>query len=55
MAFIGGLDLCFGRWDSQQHPMSDVHPAGVANEIWPGQDWNNVGLNPRDDRAIGGD
>ncbi|CAJ2502101.1 Uu.00g049540.m01.CDS01 [Anthostomella pinea] len=41
MAFIGGLDLCFGRWDNHQHPLSDVHPEGVANEIWPGQDFNN--------------
>jgi phospholipase D1/2 len=41
MAFIGGLDLCFGRWDAQQHPLADVHPEGVANEIWPGQDFNN--------------
>lgn len=41
MAFIGGLDLCFGRWDAHQHPLSDVHPEGVANEVWPGQDFNN--------------
>ncbi|KAM0818254.1 putative Phospholipase [Seiridium cardinale] len=41
MAFIGGLDLCFGRWDAHQHPLSDAHPEGVANEIWPGQDFNN--------------
>ncbi|KAG9236350.1 hypothetical protein BJ875DRAFT_456734 [Amylocarpus encephaloides] len=41
LAFIGGLDLCFGRWDSHQHPLADVHPAGVAGEIWPGQDFNN--------------
>jgi phospholipase D1/2 len=41
MAFIGGLDLCFGRWDARQHPLSDVHPEGVSEEIWPGQDFNN--------------
>lgn len=41
MAFIGGLDLCFGRWDSRQHPLSDAHPAGVQNEVFPGQDFNN--------------
>ena len=41
MAFIGGLDLCFGRWDTHQHPLSDAHPEGVANEVWPGQDFNN--------------
>jgi len=41
LAFIGGLDLCFGRWDDRQHPMADVHPAGVKNEVFPGQDFNN--------------
>lgn len=41
VAFIGGLDLCFGRWDNHQHPLADVHPDGVAEEIWPGQDFNN--------------
>ena len=41
VAFIGGLDLCFGRWDNNQHPLADVHPAGVSTEIWPGQDFNN--------------
>ncbi|KAK7749113.1 hypothetical protein SLS62_008400 [Diatrype stigma] len=41
MAFIGGLDLCFGRWDNHQHMLSDLHPEGVSNEIWPGQDFNN--------------
>jgi phospholipase D1/2 len=40
-AFIGGLDLCFGRWDNHQHPLADVHPAGISTEIWPGQDFNN--------------
>jgi phospholipase D1/2 len=41
MAFIGGLDACFGRWDNHQHTLSDIHPEGIANEIWPGQDFNN--------------
>lgn len=41
LAFIGGLDLCFGRWDNRQHPLADIHPAGVRNEIFPGQDFNN--------------
>ncbi|RMZ84242.1 hypothetical protein DV738_g827, partial [Chaetothyriales sp. CBS 135597] len=41
LAFIGGLDLCYGRWDSIQHPLADVHPSGVQNEVWPGQDYNN--------------
>ncbi|KAK2748634.1 hypothetical protein FQN55_004187 [Onygenales sp. PD_40] len=41
LAFIGGLDICFGRWDSHQHALADVHPAGIQNEIFPGQDYNN--------------
>ncbi|EED15583.1 phospholipase PldA, putative [Talaromyces stipitatus ATCC 10500] len=41
IAFIGGIDLCFGRWDNHQHPLADVHPAGIENEIFPGQDFNN--------------
>ncbi|KAI5283642.1 hypothetical protein KEM54_001964 [Ascosphaera aggregata] len=41
VAFIGGLDMCFGRWDTHDHPLSDVHPTEVRDEIWPGQDFNN--------------
>jgi phospholipase D1/2 len=41
MAFIGGLDLCFGRWDARHHPLSDIHPDEVTAEVWPGQDYNN--------------
>ncbi|KAI9143558.1 hypothetical protein BKA69DRAFT_1060232 [Paraphysoderma sedebokerense] len=35
-AFIGGIDLCFGRYDSHNHPVMDSFP-----EIWPGQDYSN--------------
>lgn len=41
LAFIGGLDLCFGRWDNRQHACADVHPTGISNEMFPGQDFNN--------------
>ena len=41
LAFVGGLDMCYGRWDLRQHALADVHPSGVQNEIWPGQDYNN--------------
>jgi phospholipase D1/2 len=41
LAFIGGLDICYGRWDVRQHLLADVHPLGVQNEIFPGQDFNN--------------
>ena len=41
LAFVGGLDLCFGRWDNHQHPLADIHPSGVQHEMFPGQDFNN--------------
>ncbi|KAF9895036.1 hypothetical protein FE257_004664 [Aspergillus nanangensis] len=41
LAFIGGIDLCFGRWDANQHPLADVHPSNMKNEVFPGQDFNN--------------
>ncbi|KAJ5150413.1 uncharacterized protein N7500_010602 [Penicillium coprophilum] len=41
VGFIGGIDLCFGRWDANQHPLADVHPTGLRDDIFPGQDFNN--------------
>ncbi|CEJ80338.1 Putative Phospholipase D [[Torrubiella] hemipterigena] len=41
IAFIGGFDMCFGRWDVRHHPLADCHPEGVTEEVWPGQDFNN--------------
>ncbi|KAF9966135.1 hypothetical protein BGZ70_003198 [Mortierella alpina] len=40
LAFIGGLDLCFGRYDSRTHQLSDYHPSR-SGTIWPGQDYSN--------------
>ncbi|KAG0272369.1 hypothetical protein BGZ95_011895 [Linnemannia exigua] len=40
LAFIGGLDLCFGRYDSRTHQLADYHPSG-GGTIWPGQDYSN--------------
>ncbi|KAM7279849.1 hypothetical protein ACFE04_006983 [Oxalis oulophora] len=36
ICFIGGLDLCFGRYDTSEHKVSD-NPA----LIWPGKDYYN--------------
>lgn len=36
VCFLGGLDLCFGRYDSPDHRVSD-HPSF----IWPGKDYYN--------------
>ena len=40
-AFMGGLDMCFGRWDTNQHSISDLHPSDVNQTLFPGQDYNN--------------
>ncbi|KAK3821162.1 MAG: hypothetical protein J3Q66DRAFT_280226, partial [Benniella sp.] len=37
---IQGLDLCFGRYDSRTHQLSDYHPSGKSR-IWTGQDYSN--------------
>lgn len=42
IAFMGGLDLCFGRWDTNQHPLADCHPANLDDIVFPGQDYNNA-------------
>lgn len=36
ICFVGGLDLCFGRYDSGVHQVGD-HPS----QIWPGKDYYN--------------
>ena len=41
-ACIGGLDLCFGRWDTHTHPLADAHPTDFAATLFPGQDYNNA-------------
>ncbi|KAL1649128.1 hypothetical protein SLS58_001700 [Diplodia intermedia] len=40
--FMGGLDLCYGRWDTNQHQIADVHPGDLNQIVWPGQDYNNA-------------
>ncbi len=51
MAFVGGVDLCFGRWDSPQHRLYDDKPTGFEPDeqpkdadncqLWPGKDYSN--------------
>ncbi|OVA02602.1 Phospholipase D/Transphosphatidylase [Macleaya cordata] len=36
IGFIGGLDLCFGRYDNFEHKVGDFPPM-----IWPGKDYYN--------------
>lgn len=42
IAFMGGLDMCFGRWDTNSHPIADAHPGNLDAIIFPGQDYNNA-------------
>ena len=37
IAFLGGLDICYGRWDTQKHMLGDID-----SQIWPGIDYSNV-------------
>ncbi|XP_042054133.1 phospholipase D zeta 1-like [Salvia splendens] len=36
ICYIGGLDLCFGRFDTTEHKISDLPPF-----LWPGKDYYN--------------
>ncbi|KAI9319322.1 hypothetical protein BX666DRAFT_1925057 [Dichotomocladium elegans] len=36
IAFLGGLDLCYGRWDTNSHRLTDFHD-GTGFEIFPGE------------------
>ncbi|CAK7218941.1 hypothetical protein SCUCBS95973_003653 [Sporothrix curviconia] len=42
IAFMGGLDMCFGRWDTNSHPIADAHPENLDAILFPGQDYNNA-------------
>ena len=46
VAFIGGIDLCFGRWDTYQHVVVDngdpsLDSSNSQPQIWPGKDYSN--------------
>ena len=51
VGFVGGLDLCFGRWDTPEHVLVDDKPSGIDEglegktikdpQIWPGKDYSN--------------
>lgn len=36
ICYLGGLDLCFGRYDNFEHKVGDFPP-----QIWPGKDYYN--------------
>lgn len=39
--FMGGLDLCFGRWDTNEHPLADLRE-DINSQVFLGQDYNNA-------------
>lgn len=51
VAFVGGIDLCFGRWDTPQHSLIDDKITGFEEgthgrdpdeyQLWPGKDYSN--------------
>ncbi|ORY27900.1 putative phospholipase D [Naematelia encephala] len=44
IAFMGGLDLCYGRWDTPQHVLTDedhTAPDGPDGPVWRGKDYAN--------------
>ncbi|KAF8120583.1 phospholipase D [Boletus edulis] len=41
IAFMGGIDLCFGRWDTPQHVLVDDPEVSLKTTIWPGKDYSN--------------
>ena len=60
IAFVGGIDLCYGRWDTREHKLMDdylIHPAvfGEATDLqsdddalaarWIGKDYRNTFYN----------
>jgi phospholipase D1/2 len=49
IAFMGGLDLCYGRWDTNQHAIADAHPYDLNATVFPGQDYNNARIMDFDD------
>ncbi|KAG1150556.1 hypothetical protein G6F37_000150 [Rhizopus arrhizus] len=40
IAFLGGIDLCFGRWDTHGHPLADFHGNNPDSELFPVKDWD---------------
>ena len=35
VGFMGGLDICYGRWDTPEHSLTNV------NDNWNGADYTN--------------
>ena len=43
-AYVGGLDLCWGRWDTHEHPLVEESNS-EQKYFWPGIDYSNNRIN----------
>ena len=41
IGYVGGLDLCWGRWDTHEHPIYEM-PNDNQIYFFPGQDYSNA-------------
>ena len=41
VAAVGGINLCYGRWDTHNHPLADVHPTDLERTLFVAQDYSN--------------
>ncbi|GAV55262.1 hypothetical protein ZYGR_0AS05860 [Zygosaccharomyces rouxii] len=41
VAFMGGIDLCYGRYDTPEHVLRDDHEK-IPDQIFPGKDYSNA-------------
>jgi phospholipase D1/2 len=41
IGYVGGLDLCWGRWDTHDHPIFE-EPNNNQNYLFPGIDYSNA-------------
>lgn len=41
IAFMGGIDLCYGRYDTPEHALRDDYTE-LANQTFPGKDYSNA-------------
>ncbi|KAI9493053.1 hypothetical protein BDB00DRAFT_825220 [Zychaea mexicana] len=42
IAFLGGIDLCFGRWDTHDHQLADFQGPEAGLNMFPGQDYSDA-------------
>ena len=53
IGFLGGLDLCFGRMDNNDHFLKDISVFNKENneniEFWPGMDYSNIRIRDFDE------